>query len=349
MRATTFNLVFLLFVQSSASDFEECWTGGCVEMSTLFLGSAGVPQPLCEHECNIDASCAGYFYDSGTTECSLVSAGCTQDPTVPSFKYFAKTSCPVIATVAPTENPTAFPTEYPTPYPSAFPTKFPTNAAGSTGDPHIKRIDGVAFDIDAVGSYDLLRIPATTGADFVLKTTVGKESMESTQFYNRAAEFTGEWVAGHNLTVVGQASAHVAGMYIDGELTPFKVLLRDRAYSRRLSEYATVHAEMCKFDDAELSEFCQSQRKRVPIKKRKNTFQPKTSFVGIVTKDFTCIVHVYVHHGNLDIYVDPHTGANLENVGGLLAPQNKKRVFTPQLASSSDGEDDVSASNLKLA
>lgn len=231
------------------------------------------------------------------------------------------------------------PTPYPTPIPTA-PTPVPTTGnASSGGDPHIKQIDGTKFDIDAVGSYDLLRVPFDSGKDFKLKSTVGKEHPEATSMYNRAAEFSGSWVGGHNLTLVGAQGGHGAGIYIDGALQLFNVLCKGGPYQRALSTNAEIHAEICQAEGS--SDFCKSQRKWTPSKKRKAAYQPSTAFVSITTPQFIVVVHSYLHHGNLDIHVDTKAGAALENVGGLLMPTTRKSVFMPLHASSIGDKSDL--------
>lgn len=232
------------------------------------------------------------------------------------------------------------------------PTPDPTPASlawlyGATGDPHITRIDGAAFDIDAVGTYSLLKVPAETGKDFNLKTIVGREHPEKQEMYNRAAEFTGTWLSGHNFTIVGQESHHVAGIYIDGELTPFKALLKDRPYKRRLTQELMVHAEYCHpADDEDVkTEFCKSHSKYLPHRRQvkaqmHNAVESQTIFADVVTGNFSAVIHVYPHHGNLELFVDPIPGKTLEDVGGLLAPQSKRHQLNPAMASSRDIEKD---------
>lgn len=234
-----------------------------------------------------------------------------------------------------------------TPLPPGAPLPPGWLSAKAAGDPHIKRTDGVVFDIDAVGTYDLIRVPFDSGNDFMLKSTVGKEHPESTAMYNRAAEFSGSWMGGHNFTVVGQQATHGAGMYIDNEFQDFDGLCKGGLYQRTLSTNAEVHAAICHFGES--SDFCKSQSHRIPAKKRKAGLNSRTIFVSITTPHLNAVVHAYPHHGNLDIHVDTKAGAPLENVGGLLIPQTGRGVLFPLEASSIDDQSDLTSINADIS
>lgn len=329
------------------------YLNGDCDASCGFGNPAAVTTEECTHSNQKCSGCKGCTGPGSAWETCTDAMMCTSSST-----GGCDTCC-----VAPTPAPTGFPTDFPTlrvrdvilaetlasgtlaptPYPTPLPT-YGIHAARAAGDPHIERLDGTGFDIDASGTYDLLRVPAATGKDFVLKTAVGPGDAPkpgkpaAKEIYNRAAEFTGDWMGGHNFTVVGQQSDHGSGFYLDGDLTTFAVLLKQKAYVRKLSEYATIHAENCKFDDEQISDFCEIQKKQTSQKKKqKSTVQSKTTFLSVETPSFTATIHTVFHHGNMDVYVKPREGVELTNLGGLLAPQPKKRrMFQPELASSTD-------------
>lgn len=63
--------------------------------------------------------------------------------------------------------------------------------AKSLGDPHITRLDGTTFDIDAPGTYTMLKIPAETGAEMQVTSKVGKRNEG---MYNEEVSVSGSWL-----------------------------------------------------------------------------------------------------------------------------------------------------------